>query len=374
MEDSSVELGPEAADRPADDAGAEAVAHVEGGSDAAHGADAVGGEPLDELEAALRSDARSFGFFRAVRALEQLRPDRAGVGGDVDPDDEVVHFSANPSLAFPSSEIEELDISTDGPARMTVNFMGLVGPQGVLPHQYTLTVMERVRRKDEALRDFLDIFQHRALSLFYRAWEKHRFSVQWDKYRSDPLSEHLLDLVGMGLATLREHASIAPSSLASFAGLLAPEPRGALALEELIEEYFDVPCTVEQFVGGWYRLERRDLCELGDEDNAANRLGWGAVAGDEVWDAQARVRVRLGPLGRERFDSFLPTGDAHEALRDILRFFAHDRVECEVQLVLRRDEVPGFVIGEEPGQPLGWSTWIRTRPMTREADGTVLHI
>ncbi len=364
MEDPTLDLEPDVVDRPGD---AEA-------SEAATGPEAVPGGPFDELEAALRSDARSFSFFRAVRALEQLRPDRHEVGADVDPADEVVHFSANPSLAFPSSEIEALDIPADGPARMVVNFMGLIGPQGVLPHQYTLTVMERLRLKDAALRDFLDIFQHRALSLFYRAWEKNRFAVQWEKSRTDPLSEHLLDLVGMGLETVRETSSVPPSSLASFAGLLAPEARGALALEELVEEYFDVPCTVEQFVGGWYKLERRDLCELGDEESQANRLGSGAVAGDEVWDAQARVRVRIGPLPRERFDSFLPTGDAHETLRDILRFFAHDRVEYEVQLVLHRDEVPGFVIGEEPGQPLGWSTWIRTRPMTREADGTVLHI
>jgi len=368
MEDPTVDLEPDAVDRLEDAEGSEAAPSPR------EEAEAVFAGPFHELEAALRSDARSFSFFRAVRALEQVRPDRHQVGADVDPADEVVHFSANPSLAFPSSEIEALDIPTDGPARMVVNFMGLIGPQGVLPHQYTLTVMERLRLKDETLRDFLDIFQHRALSLFYRAWEKNRFAVQWERNQNDPLSEHLLDLVGMGLETVRERSSVPPSSLASFAGLMAPEPRGALALEELIEEYFDVPCAVEQFVGGWYKLERRDLCELGDEDGQANRLGYGAVAGDEVWDAQARVRVRLGPLARARFDSFLPTGGAHETLRNILRFFAHDRVEYEVQLVLNRDEVPGFVLGEEPGQPLGWSTWIRTRPMTREADGTVLNV
>jgi type VI secretion system protein ImpH len=334
----------------------------------------TGAKPLEGLERTLRDDPRGFSFFRAVRALEQLRPDRAPVGGYGDPGEEVVHFSANPSLAFPSSEIESLDLAEGVPARMVVNFMGLIGPQGVLPHQYTLTVMERMRKRDDALRAFLDIFQHRALSLFYRAWEKNRFAVLREKEGMDPLLEHLMDLVGMGLPTLRERAPLSPRILASFAGLMGPVPRGALALEEFLEAYFDVPCTVEQFVGGWYRLERRDRCELGDEDSLANRLGGGAVAGDEVWDAQARVRVRLGPLGREQFDSFLPTGDAHGALRDMLHFFAHDRVEYEVQLVLHRDEVPGLVIGGDAPQPLGWSTWIRTQPMAREADGTTLYV
>lgn len=329
---------------------------------------------LEDVARALGDDPRSFRFFQAVRLLERLRPEGAPVGGDGDPDDEVVRFSANPSLAFPSSEVEDIDLEGDGPARMTVNFMGLVGPQGMLPHHYTLLVMERLRRKDHALRAFLDIFQHRALSLFYRAWERNRFPVTWEKRGDDPLTEHLLDLVGMGTPALRATSPIPERTLACLAGLLAAQPRGALALEELIEEYFDVPCEVEQFVGGWYRLEPGDVCVLGDEQSPASRLGLGAVAGDEVWDAQARARIRIGPLDQERFDSFLPTGDAYGRLRDVLRFFSHDQVEFEVQLVLAREDVPGLVVGGDGPSPLGWSTWIRTEPLERDADGTILFL
>jgi type VI secretion system protein ImpH len=97
----------------------------------------------------------------------------------------------------------------------------------------------------------------------------------------------------------------------------------------------------------------------------------GAVAGDEIWDQQARVRVRLGPLTREQFDSFLPTGSAHEPLQAIVRFFSHAQFDFEAQLVLDRDEVPGLVLGDAD-RPLGWTTWIRTRPGAGDADETIL--
>src|SRR5690606_8243754 len=201
-----------------------------------------------------------------------------------------------PSLAFPPSEIHALELgdAEAGPAEMVVNFMGLTGPQGVLPYHYTLLVAERQRARDEALREFLDLFHHRMISLFYRAWEKHRFTLAYERGEPDRLTEHLLDLVGVGLETLRGRLSVPDEALAFYAGLLALQPRGALALEQLIEDVFDVPAAIEQFVGGWYPLPERDQCAVGEEAGASTQLGLGAVAGDEIWDQQARVRIRLG--------------------------------------------------------------------------------
>jgi type VI secretion system protein ImpH len=327
----------------------------------------------------LLEEAPGFEFHQAVRLLERGWPDRVPVGGWGDPDEEVVRFSAHPSLAFPPGDIHELRLdpeadAAEGPPWMSVNFMGLVGPNAVLPHPYTLMVAEAVRSGDTTMRDFLDLVQHRMISLFYASWRKHRVTVARESggEEEDPVARHILDLMGVGMEGLREATRARPWDLVPLAGLVAPEPRSALALERLLTAFFDVPAEVEQFVGGWARLEDHDLCELGEE-TPSTRLGLGAVVGDEIWDPQSRVRVRLGPLARERFDRFLPRGEDHDVLREICRFFGHDQYDVEVRLVLERDDVPPCILDpDRPGHALGWSTWIRTRPLDRDPDETIL--
>lgn len=330
---------------------------------------------LAQLEALLRDSATAFDFFQAVRTLERLHPQRVGPGHFVDPTREVVRFSVHASISFPPAEIHSLDLPADGPARMSVNFFGLTGPQGVLPYDYTLLVADRQRARDGALGAFLDLFHHRLISLFYRAWERNRFTVGYEKGTGDRLGEHLLDLVGQGMDVERRRVA-ARETLPFYAGLLGPQPRGAVALRQLLEDMFDVPVEVEQFVGGWYPLATRDQCALGEEAGPSGQLGLGAVAGDEIWDQQTRVRLRLGPLPRARYNDFLPTGSAHALLRWIVRYFSRDAFDFEVQLVLAQDDVPGCVLDDDESepQPLGWSTWIRTETFSRDADDTIVRL
>ncbi len=341
-----------------------------GPPDAAHST--VANDPLLGIEATLRAEPTSFGFFQAVRLLRQIRPDRAAVGRFVNPADEVVRFSVPSLISFPPSEIRSLEIPEDGVARMTVNFLGLTGPQGLLPYHYTLLIADRKRVRDAAIGDFFDLFHHRLLSLFYRAWEKYRFGVPYEREEDDALTVHLRDLIGIGLEHDRPGLPLPGDGLLHYAGLLGPQPRGAQALRQLLADHFDVPVSVEQFVGRWYPLPRSDQCELGDEESMSNQLGLGAVAGDEIWDAQTCVRLRVGPLSRQRYNSFLPGGRDHDTLRSLARFFSHDQFDFELQLVLAREDVPGLVLGEVGAQPLGWSTWLRTREFERDADETIL--
>ena len=129
-------------------------------------------------------------------------------------------------------------------------------------------------------------------------------------------------------------------------------------------------------MGGWYPLSVETQCCLGDEASTSSQLGLGSVVGDEIWDQQARARIRIGPLSREQYDEFLPEGSAYEPLRALARFYCEDRFEFEVQLVLAKDEVPGCVIGadEEDALPLGWCTWIRSEPLERDADEAILRL
>jgi type VI secretion system protein ImpH len=335
------------------------------------------------LERTLREEPTAFSFFQAVRVLSRLRPTRAPVGGWADPASEVVRFSASTSLGFPASEIQTLNLpddsgnGADAPARMTVNFLGLTGPQGVLPHVYTEHAAAFARGKDTALRDFLDLFNHRVLSLFYRVWKAHQSAVLQEEGADDRLYDHLLDLAGLGTEGMHGRLPVPDSALAFYAGLLSLRARPADGLARLVGDYFDVPATVEQFVGEWRRVDERGQCTL-DADDDAGRLGFG-VLGNAAWDTQARVRLRLGPLTRAQYDAFLPGGDAHEALCALARFYAAEQVGVDAQLVLARGEVPPCVLGpparDGPAPPrLGRGTWLASRPLGRDPDETALRL
>ena len=175
------------------------------------------------------------------------------------------------------------------------------GPLGVLPYHYTLLLAERLRARDSAPAAFFDLFHHRIISLFYRAWEKYRFTVAYERGEEDALTVHLRDLAGVGLEEARKHLPIPADALLLYTGLLGPQPRGAQALEQLLADYFGLPVEVEQFVGRWYPIPKWDQCELGAEDGLSNQLGLGAVAGLEargegadraVADAMRRVRTQ----------------------------------------------------------------------------------
>jgi type VI secretion system protein ImpH len=301
-----------------------------------------------------------------------------GIGEFNDPSREVVRFSANPSLAFPAGEIQDLREDPEGPSRMMVNFLGLVGHMGVLPVPYSLLLDEQAAREGDpdALRDFLDIFHHRLLSLFYRAWERAHFYVPFERGEDDHLSRRLLDLIGLGSQELRSRMGIQDRALLFYAGLLGSRHRSAVALQRLLEDYFEAPVEVHQFRGGWYGLSRDSQCRVDDEEGLGGGLGEGLAVGDEIWDPQARVQIRIGPLRREEYDEFLPGGRSHTALKGITQFFGDGQFDFEVQLSLHRDDVPGIVLGTdgEDAPPLGWCTWIRTRPFDRDADETTFPI
>ena len=335
---------------------------------------------IDESVEQLRAKPWSVSFFQAVRLLRRAFPQRGAVGEFVPPASEPVRFQANPSLGFPASEIQSLDWpeTGDSPAQMKVNFMGLCSPSGVMPTPYTELILERAQKKDNGFRDFLDIFNHRLISLFYRAWEKYRFFVRYERREPDSLSPLLRSFVGLGTKGLAERQEVADESLIFYAGLLGQRPRSALALKQVLADYFAVPVEVEQFVGKWIPLDRRDQTEFKDAERITEQLGYGAVVGDEVWDTQSTVRVKLGPLSRERYLDFLPrpTSKGYVVLNSILKFYCGTEIDFEVQLILDRNEAPSLELSGESNSNLllGWTTWIKNAPLDRDPEEAILQL
>jgi type VI secretion system protein ImpH len=327
------------------------------------------------IEAVLRKTPQEFQFFQAVRLLERLYPNRAPVGRFVSPSKEVVRFSAHASFPFPASQIQNIDWA-DGSAApcILINFMGLTGPSGVLPLYYTELIVERLRQKDRAMLNFFDVFNHRMVSLFYQAWEKYRFAIAYERGERDRFSHHLMDLIGIGTKRLENRLAVRDDSLLFYAGLLSMHTRSAAALERILADYFEIPVEVEQFVGAWQGLRESDLCRFDRGLGVSEQLGGGAIVGDEIWNQQAGVRVKLGPLGLTQYLDFLPSGTAYDSVRSLAKFVSRGEIDFEIQLILKKEEVPACELGLEDSiaPRLGWTSWAKTKALGQDASDTIL--
>lgn len=343
-----------------------------------------------------------FDFFQVVLLLERLQPGRRPVGRSAgNPRDEAVRFRALPSLSFPPSPIYNIDQPRDLPMpRMTVAFMGLTGPAGVLPRHYTDLVMRQEREADPAekgvLREWLDLFNHRLISLFFRAWEKYRLFVpyyrgEFNRPEPDPFTRVLFSLLGMYSPTLRQRMQVAVQAperpgepgrrlvgindlrLLRYAGILAQRPRNAVNAEAFLKDFFGLPIRVKQFQGQWLALDPASRSRM-QAVGGNNELGVNVVAGEQIWDIQSKIRIVVGPLRYAEFLELLPDRrPARERkgfflLCHLTRFYLGPEFDFDVQIILRKEDVPACQLKDDGGlgPRLGWNTWMLSKPAAED--------
>ena len=340
----------------------------------AEAATAVRYEARKQLLRELADEPFKFGFFQAVRMLENAHPGLPRVGTSLRLRDDPIRFAQSPTLAFAPSTLASFSPgdATHAP-KLTVRFFGLFGANGPLPLHLTEFARERSRRmpSDSALVHFLDMFHHRMLSLLYRAWSEARPTVSLDRPANDPFTRWVGSVAGYGLPTLRGRDSVPDSARLAAAGILGRAVHGAEGLERVLNDFFRVPVRVHQWQPHWMRLPEEARSRIGLR-RAPVALGESAVVGSRVWDCQTRFRVEIGPLGLAEYERFLPGGESLKRLRDwVLNYIGHE-LSCEMHLLLKKDEVPAVRLGSVGA--LGWTSWLGPRREKTDASDLVLGI
>lgn len=307
-----------------------------------------------------------FELHQAVRLLERMARETVPVGEGTEPEREAVRFSSRVGFDFPASEVHEIALPavSGDPARMTINVLGLAGVLGPLPAPFSEMLLERLSAKDPAFRDFLDIFNHRLVSLLHRAKKRVRPGLAWDRPDGEGFSRAAFALMGLGTEGTRGRMEVEDRVLLQYTGLLARRGRSAVALEVMLADYFGVDVQCRQFVGRWLVLDEEQRTALGSEwtgrHNALSGLGSGAVLGARVWDQSAGFELALGPLTLGQFLDFLPIGRGFRSLVQLVRFAVGEGLDFDVRLTLDAAQIPPCRLG--CGPRLGWSSWLTTRP------------
>ena len=333
----------------------------------------------------LEAEPYGFDFFQAVRLIELAErarlPEGAAeppsVGEGAEPAREPVRFRSGVGFDFPASDVAEVrrPEGEGDPWRMTVNFMGLAGASGPLDTPATELIIEREWKGDEAPRAFLDIFNHRLVSLFYLTRKLHRVGLDTREPGRDRVAAHLYAVAGLGTKGLRDRMQVNDRALLFYAGLLGQQPRSMAGLEAIVSHYFGVGAKGTPFKGRWQPLEEKTWTRIGETGQNA-RLGVDATVGTRYWDEQGAFELELGPLTLEQFEGFLPTGWAFRPLCDLVRFYVGDELDFSFRLRLAAGQAPvawlpqrrdpedpsrtrwgqgGARVAREGGARLGWT-------------------
>lgn len=307
-----------------------------------------------------------FDLFQAMRLIESAYPGHSRIGEARRPIDEPVRFAQEASLAFGPAALAAFEpASAAHPPRLVQRVLGLFGPNGALPIHLTDWARDRARNHgDSAFVRFIDVFHHRMLSLFYRAWAQAQPAVSLDRPSQDYFGRRLAALCGLGAPSLRGRDSAPDFAKLAHAGVFGRQVRSAECLEVVLASYFRVPVRIEEFVGHWLRIAPEQHTRLGAREGFA-RLGEDAVLGERTWHAQSRFRVVLGPLSFREYERFLPRGPSARALHDLVKLYVGMEHSWEVKLVLKKQEVPLAWLGNSVW--VGWSSWLGARLTDKDA-------
>ncbi len=313
-----------------------------------------------------------FEFYQAVRLLELLRPDQVSVGCGVDPAREPVRFHSNIGFAFPASDIVSVLPSpfADTPPDMAINFLGLAGPFGPLPIPYSEFIVERQAKKDSVSREFLDLFNHRLVSLFYQARKVFHVGFESKPPQETALARYLSALAGMGTSKLEGRLAISDRVFLPHSAQLGHQIRSLSGLEGLLKNYFHVPVHVQSFCGQWQTIEDDQQTVIGSRGKN-QAIGMNLVLGRRVWDMHQTCRVMLGPLTSSQLQNLLPVGWGYRPLHELTTFYCGPTTDVQYQLELKSSDIPGSYLSQRPqGARLGWTSWLRMPQLSEESSSS----
>lgn len=299
-------------------------------------------------------------LFGLVAALDN-RAVNTTLGSMTPVDKEPLRFRSDSSLEFIARAIKEVDASGEQP-EVTTALFSLFGPIGALPYVYSESISRADRANETALGNFYEIFNHRSLSLMYRAWRKSRIWLEthpgtrkWEQRKLSSIIEGL-----SGITSLPDRIAwldIDRNRLLSCADILPRRVRNADGLRQLLNRQFKMEFQVEEFVGNWEELSDEARSKF-SSDKSSPRLGYNTILGSRTWQAQSTFKVVIIQPSLEQYRLLQPGSDSLRRMQLMIRLYCTPELSFRIQIIVRGDTIERGKIGSsgQSGVMLGWNT------------------
>jgi type VI secretion system protein ImpH len=252
---------------------------------------------------------------------------------------------------------------------MFVQFLGLLGPNGPLPSHVTEFVIGRILgSKDRTQARFLDVFNHRFISLFYRAWASAQKTADFDRPENSRFAAYIGSLFGVGMESVFGRDAVPDRAKLYFSGRLTCQTRNSEGLRAILEGFFGIRTAIEEFTGFWMTIPEANRCLLGESPDTG-LIGCNTLAGSKKYETQLKFRVRMGPMKLNDLERMLPGGASFKRLKDWVLNYVGYELKWDVQCVVEAAEVPATCLGQF-GR-LGLSCWMKSRDFTRDAEDPI---
>jgi type VI secretion system protein ImpH len=252
---------------------------------------------MSDLVKELVNRGKEFDAFQLLVMLEEYY--------DINADDyglwsRFIRLSANPEIAFPCSDVENVMVNKNG-LDIVLSFLGLMGVSSPLPHYFTEYGAIHSHEKS-ALADFLNIFDNRLYVLFFQAWKK---------CYSFPLPKNDISLFLKGQDPISVETKMEQRDLPYDSGLLAGVPGSVNCLIEMISDCCDgAKVSVEQWSSRWVNVGC--LRMLGVDMVLADNL----ILGERIMDRSGKFSVILE---LDRFHSIRSFNSRSALLTDVFK-------------------------------------------------------
>lgn len=293
-----------------------------------------------------------FNFYRFCQLLEKAGGNSLGTG--FYPDSDPVRFRPDPQLGFPSGELKRTEIAPDNPdAPPTVRttFLGLYGVDSPLPTAY-IDDINQGREGADAMAAFLDIFNHRLMTQFYRIWKKYSYPATFEDGGTDKFSRSLMALTGI------THSRELPASrlLAIIQPLLHPTHTTEGVAAVIRSQAPNTQVKVIPHHPVWMPVAERARLKI----HGGMALGERQILGDEVEDANYCMRIEMSTEDADEAKGWIPQGQLRRDVFVLLKTYLGCDYDVSLHLTIPVRLLPRPRLGD-PDLFLGYNIMLGLR-------------
>ena len=310
------------------------------------------------------NNANQYSFFQLNSMLQRLSEQRSGGHDSELP--LAIRYRAVASLGFPASDVDQCHFCST-PSKdfveLHVSFMGLYGPASPLPVYYTERIIQN-SEADHPSRDFMDMFNHRMISLLQKCWDKYRYFCQYRNNGRDLYSRWFLSVAGIDVDRLSQQTHLQWHKLMPMVGVLSKNVCSADLIARVLKSYFGLPqVELKSWVPTKIEIPPEQCNSMGMSNSD---MGNNLVLGGELIDCTGKFAIHLRQLSLQQYRDFLPGQKLFQQLQELIELVQKDALDFDLHLHLSEPDRQTHPLKSLEQLRLGWGSslgeWVEDEP------------